>query len=347
MKKILILVPDLKLTGGVANYYRFLDLKELDNIDYFNINGGYFNNVFLRLIERYISFLLIVFKYDLVHVNPSLLRKSYLRDSIFIILAKLLNRKVIVFIRGWDLSFEDNIKTNKIYRFIFNRIWKRVDKFLVLGKTFQDKLIKMGIESSISIETTLSTYQNANEKKLEKTIYLLFISRLVKEKGIYIAIDTIEILIKKYKINNIILNIAGDGKIFAEVQSYINKKNMNNINLLGNVTGKEKDELYKKSHIMLFPTYFGEGLPNSILEGMGSGLPIISRINAGIPDQVIDNENGFLTDSKDPEWFAKKIYFLLENKDIYCRISSNNINKSEYYSIKSIKGRLLNYYEEI
>lgn len=348
MQKILIVVPDLSLPGGVSNYYSQLGLDSIEGVDYFNINGGIFRNTFLRVIERNISFFFQMFKYNIIHLNPSFLKYAFLRESVLILLAKLFKKKVVVFIRGWDTHFESKVHANAFYNQIFKKIWCRVDMYLVLGNIFVDKLKKLGISKTIKKETTLSVYQEATPKTIRnsKRIELLFISRLVKEKGIFIALKTMKVLQKQYGFNNIHLNVAGDGNLFKELEMYIQREGILNCHLHGNVFGAKKDALFKKSHIMLFPTYYGEGLPNVILEAMGSGLPIVSRVNAGIPDHIIHGINGYLTDSKDPQWFAEIIATLI-NDVKFEEISLNNIRKAEHYSKQSITNRLLNIYEEL
>lgn len=348
MPKILITVPDLKLTGGVSIYYKTLRLDRFEQIVYFNVNGGVFKNTFLRLIERNISFFFLIFKFDIIHVNPSLLKNAFLRESVLILLALLFKKKVVVFIRGWNVDFEEEIKSNFYYNQIFKKVWCKVDLYLVLGNVFKNKLKKIGVDKKIVLETTLSAYQGVKGKSIKdkKRIELLFISRLVKEKGIFIALDTMKILQSKYGLNNIHLNVAGDGIIRKELELYVEKESIMNCHLLGNVRGVEKDKLFEKSDIMLFPSYFGEGLPNSILEGMGSGLPIISRINAGIPDQVIHGVNGYLTEGKDPEWFAKTIVELIKS-NLFEEISVNNLKKAKKYSIQAVSKRLLKIYDKL
>ncbi|WP_299096485.1 glycosyltransferase family 4 protein [uncultured Winogradskyella sp.] len=348
MKKVLIVVPDLSLPGGVANYYKTLRLDHHKEIKYFNVNGGVFKNTFLRLIERNITFFFLLFKFNIVHVNPSLLKKAFLRESVLIALSLLHKKKIVVFIRGWSNDFEDKIHTNKVYGKIFKLIWCKADLFIVLGKVFKTKIQKLGYSKDIIIETTLSQYQNASPKSIKEneTVNLLFISRLVKEKGVYIAIDALKILQEKHKINYVNLYIAGDGKILKDIEFYIQQQGIVNCNVLGPVYGEKKNELFQKSHILIFPTYYGEGLPNTILEAMGSGLPIISRINAGIPDQVEQGVNGFLTSSLNPDWYAETVLQLLDN-NVYQKISKNNIVKAERYSISAVSSRLLSVYNQL
>ncbi|MBO3115787.1 glycosyltransferase [Winogradskyella sp. DF17] len=348
MKKVLIVVPDLNLPGGVSNYYKTLRLDDYKDIRYFNINGGIFKNTVLRLIERNIAFFFLLFKFKVVHVNPSLLNKAFLRESVLIAISLLHRKKIIVFVRGWSNDFENKIHANKIYNQIFRLIWCKANLFIVLGNVFKSKIQKLGYNKKVIVETTLSQYQSTSPKyiKENEAINLLFISRLVKEKGVYIAIDALKILQKKHNIKYVNLYVAGDGDIREEIENYINKQEIVNCSVLGAVYGDTKDELFQKSHILIFPTYYGEGLPNTILEAMGSGLPIISRINAGIPDQVEQGINGFLTSSLKPEWYAETILKLLDN-DIYQAISKNNIMKAKRYSISAVSSRLLSVYSQI
>ena len=194
----------------------------------------------------------------------------------------------------------------------------------------------------------MSQYQSTKPKsiKINKEINLLFISRLVKEKGVFIAINTLRIIHQKYHNKHVNLFIAGDGPIREEIEKYINEHKIFNCHLLGAVSGEKKHDLFKKCHILLFPTYYGEGLPNAILEAMGSGLPIISRINAGIPDHVENGVNGFLTLSMKPKWYAETVIKLLDIKK-YQKISKNNIVKAQHYSISAVKSRLLKIYSKL
>ncbi|MBV7269247.1 glycosyltransferase family 4 protein [Winogradskyella luteola] len=348
MKKVLIVVPDLSLPGGVANYYKTLKLDKHKEVSYFNINGGIFKNTVLRLIERNISFLFQLFKFKIVHVNPSFLKKSFLRESGLIAISLLCGKKVIVFIRGWNNDFEKEVQSNRIYNQIFKLIWCKSDLFIVLGSTFKQKVQKLGYAKKVIIETTLSEYQKTEPKSIDDSeeIHLLFISRLVKEKGVYIAIDALKLIQTHHNLSHVNLYIAGDGEIRDDLVKYVKEKNVSNCHILGSVYGKDKETLFNKSHILLFPTYYGEGLPNAILEAMGSGLPIVSRINAGIPDQVEHKINGYLTNSLEPEWYAEAIVSLL-NPNTYHTISENNIIKAKNYSKDAVSSRLMDIYKQL
>ncbi len=70
------------------------------------------------------------------------------------------------------------------------------------------------------------------------------------------------------------------------------------VDVLGWVGMDKKKAAYDSADIYCLPSY-QEGLPMSILEAMGSGLPCVSTPIAGIPEAVRDQETGLLVDPGD------------------------------------------------
>tara|TARA_Y100000590_G_scaffold282862_1_gene318202 strand:- start:224 stop:1297 length:1074 start_codon:yes stop_codon:yes gene_type:complete len=356
--KILILVPNLNLPGGVTNYFNTLNLSNNKNIDYFQINKEKSTLKFYHLILTYFNFFYIVNDYDIVHVNPSLGSTASWRDLIFVIISKFKNKKTIVFFRGWNEKYEMKIKASKVLSKLF-RLYNKSDSFIVLGKYFKKKLIDMGISSkkNFFIETTIADdkYLNhfniderCNNWNFNKKITFLFISRIVKNKGVYLALQIFLKIQKKYSDIDFELLIAGDGNILNDIKKYVDDKKIKNIVFTGYVENKEKYELFIHSDIMLFPTKYGEGLPNCLLEGMLYGLPIISREISAIPEWVINNQNGFLTLSTNPDDFILFISKLINDKRLYENISKSNYNKAvKLFIPKQVESRLKKIYNNL
>ena len=97
---------------------------------------------------------------------------------------------------------------------------------------------------------------------------------------------------------------------------------------------------------MLFPTFHGEGLPNCILEGMLYGMPIISRINAAIPDVVKDGLNGFLTGSLSSEQFTKLTQQVIQDLDLYQGMAQENHKYAlNHFTSEVIRERIVKIYD--
>ena len=198
MRKILILVPDLNLPGGVTNYFNTLKLEQSADIKYFSVNKLKTQTtagVAFRLLNKYCIFFytLLIKKYQVVHVNPSLDKRSFYRDAVFIFIARLCRQKTLVFFRGWLDSYELKIKQSRVKSFLFRISYAKATKFIVLSSRFKEKLINMGVPSGTDffIETTVAGAEYLNELNVEekiissqKKIIFLFLARIEKEKGV-------------------------------------------------------------------------------------------------------------------------------------------------------------------
>lgn len=358
--KTLVLVPDLNIAGGVSNYYKTLRLDQQHNITYFTINNFKKKNALIAiliLVFRYILFSikLLRHRYELIVLNPSLDEgKSFHREMFFILISHLLKRKTLVFFRGWFDPYEQKIIKSKLKSFLFNLSYAKVDKYIVLGNIFKNKLIGLGVPSSTEffIETTVADSSFMNDFDMEKKfnhfndqVNFLFLSRIEKEKGIYIAIDAFNEFLKSNPGIKSSLVIAGDGPDLPSVKKYVSEKNISQIEFLGHVSKESKKKVLLESHIMIFPS-FTEGLPNCILEGMLYGMPIISRSTGGIPEIVIQNVNGFISDSFQSSIYMGFLSIIALDKNLYERIAKTNHQIAmDRYTSEKVKERILKIYE--
>ncbi len=110
--KIISIIPSLKLLGGVANHYQ--GLAPYWNVDMKYVTYGKRKKIpaFLTLIPDYIHFiyLFLFSKIDVVIINPSLRYYQISRDGIYLLTAKLFNKKVVSFIHGWIPNLYKKIK---------------------------------------------------------------------------------------------------------------------------------------------------------------------------------------------------------------------------------------------
>lgn len=354
--RVLVNIKCIQCPGGVAQIFKILELDRLKNVDYFIASPGCIK--FLKpllFVLKYIEFFVRVKKYDIVHINPSLDKNAVWRDLIYLLIAKLRNKKVIIFMHGWEDEYALKIKNSKVLSKYFAK-YNKADAFFVLGDIFKQKLLTLGInkEQRFFIETTIADDRyiagfNIQERitdyvNSEIPVRFLFISRITSGKGMELAIDIFSRVQEKTS-KSIELIIAGDGDKLEETKQYVAQRGINNVFFAGYVEDKEKHELFMKCDIMLFPTMYGEGLPNSVLEGMLYGMPIVSRINAGIPDWIKNNENGFVTKSTLSEDFVPFIVELLINTKLYSKIAENNHKIAKENFIRSrVVTRFLNNY---
>lgn len=353
--KILIIAPNLTRPGGVSSLFTILELNKYESIEYFLMNSTSKLSLirkFVDTIYMYASFFVKCFSYNVIHVNPSLNFKSYIRDCIFVFISKILNKKVLIYWHGWDREYEIKINGSYFLKTVFKLTYHRADMHIVLGKCFKSFLQEYGVlVSKIKIESNAASDNYIDHKnglkifENKSVINLLFIARIEKEKGIYESLKTLELLINHY---NVHLNIAGSGSESTNIKSYILEHNLSDfVTIFGNITKEDKHMVLTNSDILLLPTTHNEGMPISILEAMLYGLPVISRNVGGIPDWVENVNNGYLFSKNDPEEYAECIGNLIKQPALFAKISSNNMNKAKRnFTPQVVSKRLCNYYQE-
>jgi glycosyltransferase involved in cell wall biosynthesis len=329
---ILLIVGNLSTPGGVSVFWNSL-LSAFQKIDIFSFNilqiGGHGKNIFGPIIDQWKLHKNIKSNKNiqLAVVNPSLLNRSFFRDGLF---AKQLannNLPFVVFFHGWDLNFERTV-TKKYINFFLTSFGK-AEKIFVLSEDFKEKIIEWNYQGDVIVQTTTVDANLANnfsiEDKFSKvttdntTTKILFLSRIIKEKGIFELIDAFENLNKR--INNLELIIAGDGEAFNQLKNIV--KDKKHIKLTGHVEGERKITLLKECDIYILPSYT-EGLPISVLEAMLFGLPVITTKVGGLKKFFKDEKMGYFIETKNSTDIENKIEFMLKNKDKLKEISKFN-----------------------
>jgi glycosyltransferase involved in cell wall biosynthesis len=289
---------------------------------------------------------LVRVKPEKVIINTSLSKTCLIRDGLFIIISKILGKKVFLIIHGFQ---ENALK----YSLLLKYGYFQSDSIAVLSSSFSKMLKDAGykkpiytqwnpVSDKIIIACENKIIDLANKKKLT----ILFLSRIERYKGIFTALDAFKRVQKKY--SNISFKIGGTGKALQDAKQYVMDNKITNVEFLGYVRGKEKVEVLKKSDIFLFPTEHKEGLPINVLEAMTAGHIIITRPVAGLVDLYEKCNFGFSIESTDPVEYVDAISEILANKQRYSKIAQNNAEfAKENFHPKVVTQKLENILEKL
>ena len=339
--KLLFLVPAKTAKGGIVNYFNVLENNFSLPVEYF-VRGarswpnreGKIKEVF-RAWNDLKTFKKRIKRKDvlLVQTSTSLGAFAVIRDGFFLRAAQKRQLITITFFRGWDEKFEKVLSGWKLK--LFKRFFFKSKAIIVLSKKFEKKLRDWGYQGDIYVETTvvdevllrsfnMNDFQNKiNHLNLEE-VNLLFLARTEEAKGLFEAIEAFIKLKKKFQ--NIKLTIAGDG--FSKqkaIEKIISHQLQDSVSFAGFITGEKKVQAFRNSHIYLFPSYT-EGMPNSVLEAMAFGLPIVTTPVGGITDFFVEGKNGYYVEIKSVEKIVEKVSLLLTNTPKYMEISKNNLD---------------------
>lgn len=210
------------------------------------------------------------------------------------------------------------LRFNFLLRIFEKRLMNHSDALIAVSKYTVDELTCLyGInENKVhviynGVDTELFK-PKPNKTELRKQFGLkpdekvvLFVGRLYHRKGLETLLASIPPILKEF--NNVTFAISGTG--FPEKEESL--KNLakdlnieNKVKFLGYVPDDKLPSLYSASDIFVLPAIY-ENFPFAILEAQSSGLPVISTKVGGIPEFLVDNENGFLIDPRNPDQLTK------------------------------------------
>jgi colanic acid/amylovoran biosynthesis glycosyltransferase len=132
--------------------------------------------------------------------------------------------------------------------------------------------------------------------------------RLIPKKGVATSLCAFAIFQKEFP--NAELVIAGKGPLQAHLEELAEELGISaKVHFRGFVSQTELTELYATSHFFLHPSETPpdqnqEGIPNSILEAMSTGLAILATNHGGIPEAVEHGRTGLLVAERDFEALA-------------------------------------------
>jgi glycosyltransferase involved in cell wall biosynthesis len=130
-------------------------------------------------------------------------------------------------------------------------------------------------------------------------IVAVYVGFIAHTKGINELTTVVERLFGKY--HNFRLVCAGEGPAMEKLVQLRTRTDRNEAVVLpGLISPEDVPKYLQASDFMVFPSY-SEGMPQSVLEAMNCGLPVVATRVGGIPEAVIDGQTGLLVDAKDVE----------------------------------------------
>jgi glycosyltransferase involved in cell wall biosynthesis len=84
----------------------------------------------------------------------------------------------------------------------------------------------------------------------------------------------------------------------------------------------DMERVYPQAHIVCLPTYYGEGVPRTLIEAAASGRPIVATDIAGCRKVVQDGVNGFLVPVRDSPMLAQAIQRLIKDPDLRAQMGA-------------------------
>ena len=257
--------------------------------------------------------------------------------------------KIINHITGLGVAFtKDSFKFNAIKTIIkmfYNinntvfgaqLIFQNEEDKVELGNHYSFQVIKGSAVNEDRFNTTIQPSvklleQLKKEYHLTEGKTLIFVSRLLKQKGLSYLIEAI---------NHI--NQSGSQKINLLIAGWIDPNNPDSfteeeIKYYGAqegvvFLGKRNDinDIIALADIAVLPTYYREGTPRFLLEAMAMAKPILTTDMPGCNHLVKNKQNGVLVEPRNKEAIVEGLRFLLKADTKQLGVNSEKIYKTEF-----------------
>ena len=161
---------------------------------------------------------------------------------------------------------------------------------------------------------------------------IIAVGRLIPKKGFGDLIRTCVLLAERGK--SFRCEIIGEGPLENELRRQIDELHLqNNVVLTGAKPQTELRRGLAAANVFVLPSVIDpdggmDNLPTVIMEAMATGLPVVSTNIGGIPEMVIENETGFLVQSRDVVAMADAIETVINDSSLAARLGQSGYERA-------------------
>ncbi|BCB05754.1 glycosyltransferase [Bacillus sp. KH172YL63] len=296
---------------------------------------------------------------EIKRIDPKLIHAHFGPDGTLALpIAQKLNIPLIVTFHGYDVTRSiDHLKSDNAYN--IKHYVRHMDAlqesdavFIAASDFIKRKLVEKGFSNDqiithyigVDLETLKVDHSITREDSV------LFVGRLVKNKGCEYLIQAMKMVNDKYP--NTRLIIAGDGPERQRLEQLAGDLNIN-ASFLGAISHKDVVLEMNKAKVFSVPSIeiesgASEGFGMVFAEAQAMALPAVSFDTGGIPEAISHNETGFIVPQKDHKQLADSIIKLLSDVSLWDKFSSNAVEHvNECFNLKKQNNKLEEIYNSI
>jgi glycosyltransferase involved in cell wall biosynthesis len=182
------------------------------------------------------------------------------------------------------------------------------------------------IQNGINVERFSISLSPEAEQSLRQalgvepdSLIILTVARLHPQKGHKYLIEAIPHILRDFPQARFLF--VGEGELHEELTRQVKKANLSEyVHFLG--VRQDVPQLLAISDLFVLPSLW-EGLPNSVLEAMAAGVPVIATNVDGTPEIINDGDVGILVQPADPSELEQAICRLLKDKPLRVSIAKS------------------------
>lgn len=265
--------------------------------------------------KAYVSFPFVIRNAVILHVHLAA-QKSVFRKLPFILLAKLLDKPVIVHLHAFspESIFDDTMLSAGRY------ILRLADRVVALSESWADAILARDRSLNVSVIPNPVSATSLRSSRSPEYPIVLFAGKLEIRKGYQDLLRAAVPILTNFP--NTQFWFAGHGELENAAELAQRLGIQDSVRLLGWLDEEGMSKAYNAATVFCLPSY-NEGVPMVVLEAMGRGMPVVCTRVGGLPDFVRDGENGLYAEPGDPASIAAAITRLLSDPIYASKIGQN------------------------
>jgi glycosyltransferase involved in cell wall biosynthesis len=224
----------------------------------------------------------------------------------------------LISLRGADVPSDEVKRFAKHYqvlRPLVRWLWHDADAIVAVSNGLREYAAETTPDLPIEVipnAIELSVFTPPRQRQNEGRLRLLFVGRLNAFKNAEMLLEVAQRL-KSSGNDHFELQLVGEGEQRANLERLTVEKGLTkHVRFMGWVERKAIVELYRQADLFVTATTW-EGMPNTVLEAMACGLPVVGTRASGLVELVREGVNGYLVDINDVAAMTDRLVDLINN----------------------------------
>jgi glycosyltransferase involved in cell wall biosynthesis len=261
---------------------------------------------------------------------------GFTRDALFLGLAYLFRRRVVLHLHGGNFARWFAGRPRALQRFV-RAVLAPASRFIVLASEFRDSLRSIVNAERIVVVPNGIAWDGAErirgQEARARRHRVLFLSTLSEDKGALLLLEAAaQVLNQRRDVEFVLAGPWARSRDEQRAAELIAKYGLREfVSLPGQVDGHAKTSLYESADVFVFPGIQQEGQPLVVLEAMAAGLPVVFSDRGCLAETVREGEAGVHFRRGDAHELAERLLTLLARPELMQRLGVNARRRYEVH----------------
>ena len=310
------------LLAGVGEHvHNVVTCNRTENLDRFPVKDV------IRIPDRYLlepRLGVLAAQYAKETWDPDLIHAHFGWSGLRMLLMKqFLRIPLVVTFGGRDVGAQMQLEYfDRLYEVLLNAS----DQLICVSKDLKDKLVDRGVdEDRVRViyrgcDLERFGFVDRAQARRKKSVRILMVGRLVEKKGHDYAFRALAELQRRGVEPQLV--VVGEGEDYPQIKRLRTRLGLRSqIQFAGSTDHDGVVRQMRRADLLLHcsvtpPNGDTEGIPNAVVEGQATGLPVIGTQHGGIVEAILEGETGFLVPERDVGGLAGAIEKLVTNQTL-------------------------------